>query len=151
MTATDPIRVLISEIDRGLAVLSRIEGFYQDYIEPLHPLQSRQTDQVIVLADILVSYYTCLETLCPRISQFFENSLADEKWHRDLLRKMSLEIPGIRERVLSDATAQLLEEIMKFRHFKRYYFEFNCDWDRLEYLVKRFGFEPGGCLGRAMV
>jgi len=29
MTATDPIRVLISEVDKGLAVLTRIEEFFE--------------------------------------------------------------------------------------------------------------------------
>lgn len=137
MTATDPIRVLISEVDKGLAVLTRIEKFYEEYLERETPFRQRQTDQAIVLADVLVSYYTCLETLFLRISQFFENSLAENKWHRDLLAKMTLEIPGLRERVLCDGTAATLDELMKFRHFKRYYFEFNYDWDRLEYLVNR--------------
>jgi len=31
-----------------------------------------------------------------------------------------------------------LDELLKFRHFKRYYFEFHYDWDRLVYLQKRF-------------
>jgi hypothetical protein len=27
---------------------------------------------------------------------------------------------------------------MKFRHFKRYYFEFDYDWDKLEFLEKKY-------------
>ena len=27
------------------------------------------------------------------------------------------------------------DELMRFRHFRRYYFHFDYDWDRLEYLI----------------
>jgi hypothetical protein len=51
---------------------------------------------------------------------------------------MTLSVPGIRERVISDDTYRDLEEILRFRHFKRYYFDFNYDWDRLELVRKKF-------------
>jgi hypothetical protein len=100
--------------------------------------RERTTEQAIVLADILVSYYTCLETMFLRISQLFENDLAPEKWHQDLLRKMSLRIEGIRDPVISDNTAALLSELLRFRHFKRYYFEFEYDWERIDFLREKF-------------
>ncbi|MEE9307634.1 MAG: hypothetical protein V3V57_08965 [Spirochaetia bacterium] len=31
-----------------------------------------------------------------------------------------------------------LEELLRFRHFKRYYFEFDYDWDRLELVRTKF-------------
>ena len=30
-----------------------------------------------------------------------------------------------------------LFELLKFRHFKRYYFELEYDWDRLDFLVSK--------------
>lgn len=51
---------------------------------------------------------------------------------------MTLMIPGIRERAISDDTAGHLEELLRFRHFKRYYFEFEYDWDRIAYVLGRF-------------
>ena len=95
-------------------------------------------EQAIVLADVLVNYYTAAETLFLRISQFFENELAREKWHQDLLQKMTLRIEGVREPVVADATELLLVELLKFRHFKRYYFQFEYDWDKLDFLQKKF-------------
>jgi hypothetical protein len=50
---------------------------------------------------------------------------------------MTLHIEGIREQVLSDRTAPLLSELLKFRHFRRYYFEFEYDWDRIDFLRKK--------------
>ena len=61
-----------------------------------------------------------------------------EKWHSDLLRKMTLKIDGLRNAVISDETYATLLEFMKFRHFKRYYFEFEYDWDKLRFLEKKY-------------
>lgn len=136
MTETSPILVLISEVERGFAVWQRLAAFYRDYCARQRPFEHRQVEQAIVVADVFVSSYTCVETMFLRVSQFFENRLDAPRWHQDLLHKMSLEIPGLRERVLSEPTLNALQELLRFRHFKRYYFEFNYDWDRLE-LVRR--------------
>ena len=133
------VRILSSELEKSRAVLARIVDFYDRYLDKTQDVRERTTEQAIVLADVLVSYYTCLETMFLRISQFFENDLDSEKWHQDLLGKMSLSIEGIRDPVISDDTAALLSELLRFRHFKRYYFEFEYDWDRIDFLRKKFG------------
>ncbi len=96
----------------------------------------RKNTSAMVIAELMVDYYTCLETCFLRISQFFENHLSQERWHADLLEKMTLRIEGTRDAVISDASAAALGELMKFRHFRRYYFELDYDWDKLEYLQK---------------
>jgi hypothetical protein len=137
---SDPteVQVLLGELRNSRAVLERIGAFHDDYCRRTSGSARHATETAIVLADILVSAYTCLETLFLRISQHFENTLARDKWHSDLLHKMTLEVPGVRPAVISADTFAGLEELLKFRHFKRYYFEFRYDWDRLEYLQKRF-------------
>lgn len=52
----------------------------------------------------------------------------------ELLRKVSGEILGVRKVVLSRETCLLLDELRRFRHFRRYYYDFNYDWARLDYL-----------------
>jgi hypothetical protein len=37
--------------------------------------------------------------------------------------------------VLSDETHRLLTELMRFRHFKRYYLELDYDWEKLRFLL----------------
>lgn len=138
MSETTPIQVLIFELDKARTVLARIEAFYAELQKGEAPLVNRTTRSAILLADVLVSYYTCAETVFLRISRHFENTLDPQKWHRDLLGKMCLEIPGIRERVIRDETKTCLDELLRFRHFKRYYFEFEYDWIRLEYVTKQF-------------
>jgi hypothetical protein len=72
-----------------------------------------------------------------RISQFFENTLDPERWHTDLLEKMTLQIEGVRLPAVSQSNYTNLMELLKFRHFRRYYFELEYDWDRLDFLVKK--------------
>ncbi len=136
MSEIPKIRVLLGEIGKSRSVLSRIAGFYDRYLAETDNARARTTEQAIVLSEILANYYTCLETMFLRISQFFENQLEPEKWHQDLLHKMSLCIEGIREPVISDETGLLLAELLRLRHFKRYYFEY--DWDRIDFLLKKF-------------
>lgn len=91
----------------------------------------------LIVAGLLENYYTCIETIYLRISQSFDNSLDPARWHNDLLQKMTLEIQGVRTAVVSEETFSPLFELLKFRHFKRYYLELEYDWDRLDFLVTK--------------
>ncbi|MDZ7260597.1 MAG: hypothetical protein ONB05_00555 [candidate division KSB1 bacterium] len=51
---------------------------------------------------------------------------------------MTLQIVGVREAVISNETYNILLELLKFRYFKRYYFEFDYDWDKIEFIQKKF-------------
>jgi hypothetical protein len=135
----DDIALLLSQIQKSESVLKRITDEYDKFLQTDFKVLGNKNTSAIVIAEYLVDYYTCLETLFFRISQFFENNLSKEKWHSDLLEKMSLQIEGVREPVVSDHTQGILSELMKFRHFRRYYFELNYDWDKLRYLQKKFG------------
>jgi hypothetical protein len=138
MKTEEQITVLEASIQKSRSVLDRLADYYQEYREQeMDEKQPKRTD-AIVIADILVNCYTCLETIFHRISQFFENNLRPDQWHRDLLEKMTLEVPGIRKAAISDKTYALLSELLKFRHFKRYYFELEYDWDKLDFLQKKF-------------
>ena len=64
--------------------------------------------------------------------------LDDDRWHADLLDRMTLRIEGVRDPVISEETARWLGELMKFRHFHRYYLELDYDWDKLDYLQTIF-------------
>lgn len=91
----------------------------------------------LIVASLLENYYTCLETIFLRISQHFEHRLGPERRHQDLLQKMTLEIEGVRAAAISEAAFAPLLELLRFRHFKRYYFELEYDWDRLDFLVAK--------------
>lgn len=133
------ISVLKTEIKKGLEVLQKIENFLDNYRkEKLKSNLGLDTEKAMIISQIFANYYTCIETIFFRISSFFENSLNNEKWHKDLLEKMVLDIDKIRPRVISDEVYSILMEFLKFRHFMRYYCEMNYDWDKLLFLLIKY-------------
>lgn len=128
---------LLSIIKQQQSALSRLINFYDEYCRK-NLKKERNIENAIVVSDTLVNYYTCLETLFFRVSEYFENNLPNDRWHKALLEKMTLDIEGVRPFVLSMETYNLLEELLRFRHFKRYYFSLDYDWKKLEYLMDLF-------------
>jgi hypothetical protein len=130
----DP-ELVVEQIDLSLRVLDDMERFLAERSLPLETSRIPDRAERIVLAQILESSYTAIETALLRIAQGFDNSLGPERWRADLLDKMVLEKKGIRPRVLSDESHRLLTELMRFRHFKRYYLEVDYDWEKLRFLL----------------
>jgi hypothetical protein len=65
--------------------------------------------------------------------------MAGNSEHRVLsLDKMTIKIPDIRIAAISSESFGKLKELLCFRHFRRYYFEMEYDWDELAYLQKKF-------------
>ena len=66
------------------------------------PLELSDGDQRIILSYYLHNLYTAFESIFQRIARLFGNGLSDQSgWHADLLRRMSLDIEGVRPRVIS--------------------------------------------------
>jgi len=137
MSTHDRIQTLVARIDTTLEILERIVSQYDEFLETDFPTLGQKNTSAMVVAELLVDYYTCLETLFLRISQFFENNLSADRWHADLLEKMTLNIDGVRIPAISPEANQALGELMRFRHFRRYYFELEYDWDKLTFLQKK--------------
>lgn len=138
MSMNENLAELNARIAKTITLLTRIGNEYDVFIQDDFEYMGRKNASAIVIAELMVDYYTCLETCFLRISQFFENHLSQDRWHADLLDKMTLRIEGTRDAVISDTSAAALNELMKFRHFRRYYFEMEYDWDKLDYLQKVF-------------
>ena len=138
MSGADAIADLVAKVEKTQGLLERIVAQHREFLEGDFQIMGRKNTSAIVVAELIVDYYTCAETLFLRASQFFENDLEASRWHADLLDKMTLRIEGVRDPVIGDETAQWLGELMRFRHFRRYYFELEYDWDKLDYLQKVF-------------
>lgn len=109
---------LAAEIRRDLAAAGeRLEG-----------LRGRRGDLVAgdpVLASFfalsLHSYYTAVETSWERIARHFDGGVpSGERSPQELLEAMALELPGLRPRVISNASLGPLRELLGFRHFVRH-------------------------------
>ncbi|WPL16900.1 hypothetical protein Thiowin_01880 [Thiorhodovibrio winogradskyi] len=131
----DELRLLLGEVGEGRRALEKIDLLYRHYGSRFRDEGARGLPDAVMLAEILGNTYTCIETVLFRISRVFENHLDSERWHKHLLQKMHIEVPGLRPAVLSPETFKLLDELRRFRHFKRYYYEFDYDWLRLEFLM----------------
>jgi len=125
---------LLGTIDRHRALLNELFDYSAEF-------RLRKIDEApwekstgLAAAGLLENYYTCAETIFLRISQFFENHLPKDRWHTDLLEKMTIHIEATRPRVLTEDSAVLLTELLRFRHFKRYYFQLDLDRDKIRYL-----------------
>lgn len=132
------VAVLIAQAINSLEIIKQNISFYNDFKANEYKNLGKCTISAMVLSQVFVDFYTCVETFMFRVSQEFENNLKKEQWHKDLLQKMSLLIPNIRPALLSKTTSNLLTELLQFRHFKRYYFDFDYDWEKLELIEKKY-------------
>lgn len=129
--------VLLGQLEETKDALGSLKRAYEKWVREDFAELGRRPATASLLSDILEHYYTALETFFLRVSRFFESKLSTEKWHQDLPEKMLLEVPGLRPNVVSRVTFEILRELMRFRHFRRYYYEQDYDWDRLEFLRKK--------------
>lgn len=79
---------------------------------------------------LLHNFYNGCENIFRSIAKFFENDFTNRSWHRDLLKRMTLDIAGFRPRVISDELFILLDDFRGFRHKFRYSYSFELDWER---------------------
>jgi len=131
------IAELVGLIEKQVILLSRIRTSIDEAIGHDLPLLGRTGNAAVLLAGLIENYYTCLETAFQKISQHFENHLEPARWHADLLSKMTLKIEGVRVPAISESNYGSLLELQKFRHFRRYYYELEYDWDRLDFILKK--------------
>jgi HepT-like protein len=89
------------------------------------------------VAYALHNLYNALENSFDQISRTFENHVVDpDRWHRELMLKMFIEIPGLRPGVLAETARPLLDDLRSFRHVFRHGYDFQLDAVKLNRLVE---------------
>lgn len=78
----------------------------------------------------LHNFYNGCENIFRNIALFFENELQANSWHRNILKRMKLEIRGFRPRVISDELYLILEDFRGFRHKFRHSYSHELDWEK---------------------
>lgn len=111
-------------IDR---VFSRIAG--------RHGRRSASAEQVEALAYQLHNLYGACEQLFELIARAFENRIDGARYHVDLLRRMKVEIAGVRPALLTGELAAALNELRGFRHFFRHAYDADLDAERVTALT----------------
>jgi len=99
------------------------------------------------LGFMLHNLYCAVEDLFREIAKTFENRIGSSaEYHLELLKRMRIDVPSFRPRVLSDESFRILDELGGFRHVFRHAYEFRLsakklrdlkstvlsDWDKVE-------------------
>ena len=85
---------------------------------------------------ILHDFYTGIEKIFESIAKEVDHRLPmGEEWHSELLHQMTLDIPGLRPRVITAITEKNLREYLGFRRLFRKRYGFELDWQKLKKLL----------------
>ncbi|MHB1256598.1 MAG: ribonuclease toxin HepT-like protein [Dethiobacteraceae bacterium] len=85
-------------------------------------------EKTVYLGYMLHNLYCALEDIFKRVAEAFENNVDDlSRYHRDLLRRMSFELPGVRPALLTAQTYRTLDELRRFRHLFRHAYAYQLD------------------------
>lgn len=102
---------------------------------------------------LLHNLYCALEELMEEVAKTFENTVEDTaKYHRELLKRMLINVYKIRPALWSEETFKLLDEMRGFRHIFRHAYGYDLDqekvitlrnkilsrWSAVEEDIKRF-------------
>ncbi len=91
-----------------------------------------------VLGSVMHDFYNCCERVFRRIGAEMNGTAhRGEAWHKELLFRMTVSVPGIRPAVISEDLAAELDEFLSFRHLFRNIYGFEFKGDRVTRLGRR--------------
>ena len=124
----ESIAILLGYMENQTAVI----GVIANKIEALKPLDE---SQIIHSAYLMHNLYNAWEDMFKEVSECFENNVERSSgFHKNILLRMKINIPGIRPHILSEASYELLNELLGFRHVFRHAYNYNLDPERLQQL-----------------
>ncbi|MDI6735189.1 MAG: hypothetical protein QME42_03185 [bacterium] len=92
-------------------------------------------EKTAYLGYLIHNLYSALEELFQEIAKTFENRIEDlARYHRELLKRMSIEIPMIRPGVLCEESFRLLDKLRGFRHLFRHAYDYELSPKKIEEL-----------------
>lgn len=116
MRTYESLLVLIQELEGDAREIDRIRVHNRTAWSRLEAGADDPVDWG-ALGFTIQTLYGVLENYFLRISKFFENNLPADRWHRSLVEKMALDIPGVRPALLTDPVyLKQVKEIVRFRH-----------------------------------
>ena len=89
---------------------------------------------------LLHDFYTAVEDVFEVVAGDVNGSLPEgTTWHKEILVKMSISIPGLRPAVISEELRWKLDEYLRFRHVFRNVYGYLLDWRRIRPLLENLG------------
>ena len=141
------IALFLADFDHQV---SQIENIY-DLLENKTTVLSRKRtapESVESSGYWLHNLFCAYEDLFKIVSAFWENSIVnDGAFHRTLIRRMLLNIEGVRPALLSEKSFRHLDELRGFRLAFRHAYSYGLDGERVVYLLKKVMKDETGVLG----
>ncbi|GAQ93845.1 hypothetical protein TAGGR_19 [Thermodesulfovibrio aggregans] len=101
-------------------------------------LQEAQFDNkkdTVYAGFLMHNLYSALEELMEEVAKTFENTVEDiAKYHRELLKRMLINVYRIRPALWSEETFKLLDEMRGFRHIFRHSYGYDLDKEKVTIL-----------------
>jgi len=120
------------------AYINSQEEIIGTLFQKIRDMKPLNEDKMVHSAYLLHNLYSAYEDMFTEISRTFENNIDwNFGFHKNLLRRMNMAIPGIRPEVLSFDSYQVLSELMGFRHVFRHAYNFTLSADRMEVIRKK--------------
>jgi len=137
MGTKETVVLFLSDFDQQLEEIMKIYALLEEKSVRAHPPVS--SELVESIGYWLHNLYSAYEDLFRLIAAFWENSLdSSSTYHIELLRRMRLEVPGVRPAALSsEMSCQRLDELRAFRHVFRHAYSYGLDDERVFFLLRR--------------
>lgn len=127
------IAVLKANIEADCREIEKLYSYLAPYINRLE-----NQEQTITASYYLNNLYSAFENICLNVARTFENQIDDRsQWHAILLKRMTLDIEGIRPKLWSEASYQELDELRRFRHVFRNGYTINLDPQRIAIVINQ--------------
>lgn len=128
--------VLSSRIRQDLTELQRVV----ERVERASQARQRGSPEQDLLLDSVAlnlhDVYSGLERIFSLIASSIDQSEPrGPDWYRELLRQMTIEVPGLRPAVLPSDMAADVDELLRFRHVVRHNYAFALEPERVERLA----------------
>jgi hypothetical protein len=124
----------IAKISQALQHLELFLGQLNEHSEGIY------TEALVnSIALNLQGIYTGIERIFEVIATEVDHRLpTGDKWHRDLLEQMTVDIPNVRKAVIMEETRFVLDELRRFRHVVRSAYSFQLDQQKVLAVATHF-------------
>jgi hypothetical protein len=133
---SERLRTLKAELDADMKIFEGLEGKYRKAKAKLKRIEPDELDYA-GLAYTIVNIYNLMENYFLCVAKVFENTIERDRWHKDLVKRMSLEIEGVRPAVLDAGDVPLIDDLRAFRHVFRNIYQGELDTGKLNLVDSR--------------
>jgi hypothetical protein len=104
-------------------------------LSEIREINPETKEKTVYLAYNLYNLYNAFEDLFREIAKIFENEIENlDYYYKELLKRMTIEISGIRPKILSKESYAILDELRGFRHIFRHAYTYEIIPEKIEFL-----------------